>query len=357
MREAFFGIFVGGGFRAAPVLLPPPLQLRAAAVALSAPRPGMPVPSNAIKSLEEAIGHAVDAANHQKEQLSPDAVVRFVGQHLMRFGTKAASEEPAVVRKLRADVSSASADDVIDALARGDQQVAQLRQHMQSALEEVAWPWLAELAKFLGSDMAAEVAPVRRAQAVAQAVDSAFTAFREPMMALLHDDALGLKAAVGEEAMHEIKVATRITATAAAKVESRVAWTPPALQDDVKESLAKMADAQKAAEGQLREGKDAGAELDALSELLDKEWMPALAARLEKLATDEGIDELHATLPAVARDLLPKFERIYRATGDGIVRQQARPSARPNTHTHLGLSPNHATPLSALTLTLPCFQP
>ena len=176
--------------------------------------------------------------------------------------------------------------------------------------------------------MAAEVAPVRRAQAVAQAVDSAFTAFREPMMALLHDDALGLKAAVGEEAMHEIKVATRITATAAAKVESRVEWTPPAMQDDVKAALAKMADAQKAAEGQLREGKDAGAELNALGELLDKEWMPALAARLEKLATDEGIEELHATLPAVTRDLLPKFERIYRATGDGIVRQQARPAAK-----------------------------
>merc|ERR1711951_170995 len=95
------------------------------------------------------------------------------------------------------------------------------------------------------------------------------------------------------------------------------------MQDDVKAALAKMADPQKAAEGQLREGKDAGAELDALSELLDKEWMPALAARLEKLATDEGIEELHATLPAVTRDLLPKFERIYRATGDGIVRQQA----------------------------------
>ena len=169
----------------------------------------MPVPSTAIKSLEEAVGHAVDAANLREEQLTPDAVVRFVGQHLMRFGTKAAaSEEPTVVRKLRADVSQASADDLLDALARGDQQVAQLRQRMQSALEEVARPWLAELAKFLGSDMAAEVAPVRRAQAVAQAVDSAFTAFREPMMALLHDDALGLKAAVGEEAMHEIKVAT-----------------------------------------------------------------------------------------------------------------------------------------------------
>ena len=240
----------------------------------------MPVPSTAIKSLEEAVGLAVDAANLQEAQLSPDAVVRFVGQHLMRFGTKAAAEEPTVVRKLRADVSQASADDLLDALARGNQQVAQLRQRMQSALKEVARPWLAELAKLLGSDMAAEVAPVRRAQAVAQAVDSAFTAFREPMMALLHDDALGLKAAVGEEAMHEIKVATRITATAAAKVESRVEWTPPAMQDDVKAALAKMADAQKAAEGQLREGKNAGAELDALGELLDKEWMPALVARL-----------------------------------------------------------------------------
>ena len=315
-----------------PLLTPAPLQSPRAVRALRAP--GMPVPSTAIKSLEEAIGHAVDAAKLQEEPFSPDAVVRFVGQHLMRFGTKAASEEPApardepaVVRKLRADVSQASTDDLIDALARGDQQVAQLRQRMQSALEEVARPWLAELAKFLGSGMAAEVAPVRRAQAAAQAVDSAFTAFREPIMALIHDDALGLKAAVGEEAMHEIKVATRITATAAAKVESQVDWTPPAMQDDVKAALAKMADAQKAAESQLREGKDAGAELNALGELLDKEWMPALAARLEKLATDEGIEELHATLPAVTRDLLPKFERIYRATGDGIVRQQASRAA------------------------------
>ena len=69
----------------------------------------MPVPSNAIKSLEEAIGHAVDAANLQEEQLSPDAVVRFVGQHLMRCTMTAATKEPMVVRKLRADV------------ARGDQ--------------------------------------------------------------------------------------------------------------------------------------------------------------------------------------------------------------------------------------------
>ena len=85
-----------------------------------------------------------------------------------------------MVRKLRADVSQASADDLLDALSQGDQQVAQLRQRMQSALEEIARPWLAELAKFLGSDMAAEVAPMRRAQAVAQAVDSAFNAFRGP---------------------------------------------------------------------------------------------------------------------------------------------------------------------------------
>ena len=121
----------------------------------------MPVPSTAIKPLEEAVGHAVDAANLQEEQLSPDAVVSFVGQHLMRFGTMAASEEPALVRKLCADVSQASADDVLDALSRGERQIVQLRQRMQSALKEVARPWLAELAKFLGSDMAAEVAPAR----------------------------------------------------------------------------------------------------------------------------------------------------------------------------------------------------
>ena len=62
----------------------------------------------------------------------------------------AAAEEPAVVRKLRADVSQASADDLLDALARGDQQVAQLRQRLQSALEEVAPPWLARHRRAVG---------------------------------------------------------------------------------------------------------------------------------------------------------------------------------------------------------------
>ena len=74
----------------------------------------------------------------------------------------------AAAEKLRAEVSQASADNQLDAdsqldaLARGEKQVDQLSQRMQSALEEVARPWLAELAKLLGSDMAAEVAPVRR---------------------------------------------------------------------------------------------------------------------------------------------------------------------------------------------------
>ena len=236
----------------------------------------------------------------------------------------ASDEAATVVRKLREDLSLASPDDLIDALAQGEQQLVQLRSLMQSALDVVVRPWFAEMARLLGSEVAEKVAPMRRAQAVAQTVDSVFTAFREPLMELLHDDALGLKAAVGEEAMHEIKVATRITAAAATKVESQVVWTPPAMQDDVKAALTKMADAQKAAEGQLRDGKDASSKLDELGGLLDTEWMPALAGRLEKLATDEGIDELHAMLPAVVRDLLPKFEKIYRATGDGIVREQAR---------------------------------
>ena len=236
----------------------------------------------------------------------------------------ASDEAATVVRKLREDLSLASPDDLIDALAQGEQQLVQLRPLMQSALDVAVRPWLAEMAKFMGSEMAATQATMQRAQAVAQVLDGVYAVFREPLMDLLNDDALGLKAAVGEEALHEIKVATRITAAAATKVESQVVWTPPAMQDDLKTPLTKMANTQKAAESQLRDGKEASAKLDELGGLLDKEWMPALAARLRKLATNEGIDELHATLPAVTRDLLPKFERIYRATGDGIVRKQAR---------------------------------
>ena len=221
-------------------------------------------------------------------------------------GAFMASDEAAtVVRKLREDLSLASPDDLIDALAQGEQQLVQLRLLMQSALDVVVRPWFAEIARLLGSEMAAKVAQMRRAQAVAQTVDSVFAAFREPLMALLHDDSLGLKAAVGEEAMHEIKVATRITAAAATKVESQVVWTPPAMQDDVKAALTKMADAQKAAEGQLRDGKDASSKLDELRAARDaarRRSRPAAQVR-ENLSCDGRRDRARAGTAVGTRSL------------------------------------------------------
>ena len=87
--------------------------------------------------VEEAMSVAVNRLMKMKER--PPDPVATIGRMLCSIATSAtkpedtkpkdmsAAEEPAVVRKLRADVSQASADDLLDALARGEQYVAQLR--------------------------------------------------------------------------------------------------------------------------------------------------------------------------------------------------------------------------------------
>ncbi len=114
------------------------------------------------------------------------------------------------------------------------------------------------------------------------------------------------------------QVATATHAT----VQSEVKWTAPA--SEIKKELDAMAELQNLAVAALEKGEGAEGELDQLITMVGDKQMPHYAARVQELAdTDVGVLDRLARLPMIVHDLLPKFERVYLATGDGIVRREA----------------------------------
>ena len=114
------------------------------------------------------------------------------------------------------------------------------------------------------------------------------------------------------------QVATATHAT----VESEVKWAAPA--SEIKKELDAMAEVQNRAVAALEKGEGAEGELDQLITMVGDKQMPHYAARVQELAdTDVGVLDRLAKLPMVVHDLLPKFERVYLATGEGIVRHEA----------------------------------
>ena len=85
-----------------------------------------------------------------------------------------------------------------------------------------------------------------------------------------------------------------------------------------------MAEVQNRAVAALEKGEGAEGELDQLITMVGDKQMPHYAARVQELAdTDVGVLDRLARLSMVVHDLLPKFERVYLATGEGIVRHEA----------------------------------
>ena len=114
------------------------------------------------------------------------------------------------------------------------------------------------------------------------------------------------------------QVATATHAT----VQSEVEWAAPA--SEIQKELDAMAEVQKRAVAALEKGEDAEGDLDQLITMVGDKQMPHYAARVLELAdTDVGVLDRLARLPMVVHDLLPKFERVYLATGEGIVRHEA----------------------------------
>ena len=89
-------------------------------------------------------------------------------------------------------------------------------------------------------------------------------------------------------------------------------------------TAAKMKEVQTLAEGKLERGDRAGADatLKELMRLVQAEQLPLYKRRVDALPTGDG-RELYVTLPAVVKDLLPKFSDIYTATGDGALVQSS----------------------------------
>ena len=80
-----------------------------------------------------------------------------------------------------------------------------------------------------------------------------------------------------------------------------------------------MSGVQKRAAAALENGEDAEGELDELRTIVGAVEMPHYAERVRELS---DLDRL-AKLPRVVHDLLPKFRKVYQATGDGLVSAEA----------------------------------
>jgi hypothetical protein len=107
------------------------------------------------------------------------------------------------------------------------------------------------------------------------------------------------------------------------KVECTVNWQPPATSEEQRETAKLMAEAQLEVVRRHTEGADATVADAALLELVRTRQLPLYKRRVDALETDGG-REWRLTLPLVVRDLLPKFAQVYRATADGLVRNEPR---------------------------------
>lgn len=152
---------------------------------------------------------------------------------------------------------------------------------------------------------------------VADVCNRAYDALRAPLLRATQNHEL--VRVVGEEAMGELKLVSRIAAAAHAKVECGVkfkneTWRAPAAMDEMKAAAANMAAVQKRAVVLIEEDKEAEAAplLDDLFEEVARTQLPLYKVRVEELHADDG-EELYATLPRVVGDLLPKFEKSARA--------------------------------------------
>ena len=251
----------------------------------------------------------------------------------------------------RAAADGADARSLLRALVEAKDPLHALAEGMEAAMRSSVEPWLSDIARVLKEDSdgsaAIEVTTQERVQAVAKVANLCYGTFRKALQAALNTRPL--VDAVGEEALNEIKYEATIAATAHAKVESAVEWTPPSHEPKVQTTLEAMATAQKKAEEQLQqcsmaagagsEGAAAAEQLHTVFKLVDEEWMPYLAGRLNELRGEGGSKLLCGTLPAVVRSLVPKFEKIYRATGESVV-SSTRAKSRRSTSSTQGRSPS-----------------
>ena len=145
---------------------------------------------------------------------------------------------------------------------------------------------------------------------VAELCNRAFEALRAPLVRATSKNAK-LCRAVGDEAMGELKLVGRIATASKAKVVCGVEWTAPAQTEEVKAAAAAMGASQAEAVKHLQAGETVAATkaLDELFAEVGRAQMPLYKTRVAALM-DKGGQELYVQLPAVVRDLLPKFEKV-----------------------------------------------
>jgi hypothetical protein len=129
--------------------------------------------------------------------------------------------------------------------------------------------------RFTGA--ASEMSSELKVSEVADVINDAYDALRGALMDRVCKHA-GLCAAVGEEAMGELKLASKIATAAHARVECSVVWTAPAASKEMAEAAKVMAAAQSKAVRLLKDGHQADEPLDKLFEVVKREQMPLCAS-------------------------------------------------------------------------------
>jgi len=216
-----------------------------------------------------------------------------------------------VREQARASADGSNAHSLLRNLIENEPSLQAFRESMKMTVSTTVAPWITELKRFIKNTV---VEADQRLWAMGFMTDTCYGVFRDVFKEALRD----LEEVVGEEALNELKLPKTIASIAHAKVESGVIWRPPT--HERKATVDELAELQRAAYAKMRAMEDASTEFDKLSAHVDAAWMPYLVERLGELEGERGTELLCATLPRVVHSLLPKFNKIYRATGEGVVR-------------------------------------
>ena len=270
-------------------------------------------PAEHIVAVERELSRAVDTVFC--EATAPDPVAAIV-QQLLRGNFKVAAPEQ----------GSKS-----ERLAALREQVAGTMQAMLDAWSTTWHDALTACATLVSDADAADAADA--AYQVAELLNAVYGPLRRMLDSSIKSHTK-LRTAVTDEALHELKLSTSVVSISESRVECEVEWQAPLEEPAMlaaKKALAEVqaelerAFASEAARAlptlelaRLPAAQDAAA---VLKGKLSDEVMPHLADAVD--AVECNTERCWVTLPAVIRELLPKYANVYAATAEGLVKKEA----------------------------------
>ena len=272
-------------------------RLRAAAAKLTELSDKAQLKATEVEAAATAVAAAVAATNEMEAEPPVPPVVD---------DTTAAIDAELTIAS-RPSVAVAAAREVDQILSEAaDAPLATFGVAVDRLIDEHLAPVAQAYAKEFLEGPASAMPAARMVAAVAALVNRAYARFRDGIARVTSQSA-ALQAAIGEEAMAEMRLAQLIATTSHSTVTCEVEWTPPAAMEETPAVTKRMAASQREAVKCWETGSQAAeAPLAELLRVVEGELMPLYKRRVESLTSGGGSPELYATMPAVVDDLLPK---------------------------------------------------